>query len=329
MKKNLKNLLTAAFVCALVCPVCVPAMEMSHWAIVRSPSGEIIGRVEEGEEVEVIGICEGLLYRSEIIAPAQNLNGNVASVYIYGGTDYEYENPWEYTYTGGYEEVTDGTDPSLEAARAAAAEVREGKKALEEMEKATEADEARIRGYADVPEVTEEAQESAPEEDAGNDAYDQQEETYTYSAEEDGYSGDYAVARERMMNSDEYWIDVNIDYQWLEFYKGSECLLGVECTTGMKGVSDTPKGEFHILWKERSLPLEGENLEGVYYSKYVNFWMVLTDYGIGLHDSPWRNEQFGGDIYVDNGTLGCITTYLPTIEYIFNTVEEGTTMLIH
>ena len=96
--KKWGSLLLGGFIAAiLVLPAGAEEMTMSHWAQIRDASGNVIGRVEEGEEVSVLGICEDTPYRSEIYYPKEEIRGTVASVYIYGGTEYEYENPVEYT----------------------------------------------------------------------------------------------------------------------------------------------------------------------------------------------------------------------------------------
>ena len=83
---------------ALMLSVSASAMEMSHWALIRDDAGEVIGQIDVGEEVEVLGTCEYNPSRSEIYYPAADLYGTVASVYIYGGTDEEYENPNDFVY---------------------------------------------------------------------------------------------------------------------------------------------------------------------------------------------------------------------------------------
>ena len=94
MKKSKYLLIGALIAAALALPA--SAETMSHWAQIRDEQGEIIGRIDAGEEVEVLGVCEDTPYRSEIYYPLEDLYGTVASVYIYGGSEYEYENPEEY-----------------------------------------------------------------------------------------------------------------------------------------------------------------------------------------------------------------------------------------
>ncbi len=96
MKRSTILLLGGVLISALALPAGAGATTMSHWAQIRDEQGEVIGRVDAGEEVEVLGVCEDVPYRSEIYYPLEDLTGTVASVYIYGGSEYEYENPEEY-----------------------------------------------------------------------------------------------------------------------------------------------------------------------------------------------------------------------------------------
>ena len=50
---------------------------------------------------------------------------------------------------------------------------------------------------------------------------------------------------------------------------------------------------------------ETKKPDGTYkYEEPVDYWMPF-DGGIGFHDAPWR-DAFGGDIYLTNGSHGCI-----------------------
>lgn len=82
---------------------------MAHWGNLRDACGNIIGQVDAGSCVEVIGQCEDNPSRTLIYDYATGCYGTVASVYLYGGTCYEYENPTEWGgcgYTAQYDETT-------------------------------------------------------------------------------------------------------------------------------------------------------------------------------------------------------------------------------
>lgn len=52
------------------------------------------------------------------------------------------------------------------------------------------------------------------------------------------------------------------------------------------------------------------------------------DGGIGLHDATWRNK-FGGNIYINKGSHGCVNLPYQTAEYIYENVKVGTKVLVH
>ena len=49
---------------------------------------------------------------------------------------------------------------------------------------------------------------------------------------------------------------------------------------------------------------------------------------IGLHDSSWRTE-YGGDIYLTDGSHGCVNTPLDAIATIYNNITVGTLVVVY
>ena len=69
-------------------------------------------------------------------------------------------------------------------------------------------------------------------------------------------------------------------------------------------------------------------LKGPGYKSHVYYWMPF-DQAIGLHDADgWRNK-YGGDIYLTNGSHGCINLPHTAAETIYNNVSAGTKVLVH
>ncbi|MBR2526998.1 MAG: L,D-transpeptidase [Blautia sp.] len=260
--KSVKKLLISGVLASFVLTACVSAEEMTHWALLRDDTGEAIASINEGEEVEVLGINEADASRTDIYYPAGDLYGSVSSVYIYGGSDYEYEHPTEY-----------GVDTEYEY--------------YEEYE--------------------------------SEDGYSEDKEEY----QEEAYISDAAV------DTSNVWVDIDIASQVITVNQGDEILLSANCVTGTAGVSDTPTGTFSILFKEIYSNLSGTDLSGQYYSRDVNYWMAVTEWGVGIHDAPWRDGAFGGDIYTYDGSLGCINVDSYVAEAIYGMVEEGTPVYIH
>ena len=90
----------------------------------------------------------------------------------------------------------------------------------------------------------------------------------------------------------------------------------------------TPTGVFHIYDKQRSRTLYGDiQPDGSYgYASFVNYWMRFCG-GCGLHDATWR-DSFGGDIYWDSGSHGCVNLPYEAAAQMYEIVEEGTPCIV-
>ena len=51
-------------------------------------------------------------------------------------------------------------------------------------------------------------------------------------------------------------------------------------------------------------------------------------YGQGLHDASWRS-RFGGNIYIYNGSHGCVNMPRSEVSKLYNMVEIGTPVYVH
>ena len=94
--------MTLIFISLLLWHASANAEVMAHWANVRYSNGDLIGTVSAGEWVDVLGTAEDV-YRSYVYVPSLGCYGYICSVYIYGGSDYDYDHPFEYgSYSGTY-----------------------------------------------------------------------------------------------------------------------------------------------------------------------------------------------------------------------------------
>lgn len=80
----------------------VSGISMAHWANMRDAAGNIIGCVDAGASVQIIGTCEDNPARTLIYDYSTGCYGTVASCYLYGASDYIYENPTEWGGYSGY-----------------------------------------------------------------------------------------------------------------------------------------------------------------------------------------------------------------------------------
>lgn len=119
------------------------------------------------------------------------------------------------------------------------------------------------------------------------------------------------------------YIEVSIEKQRLWAYKNGEVICTTDVVTGNLGNHSTPRGEFYILYFQRNATLEGAG-----YSSFVNYWMPITQSGVGLHDASWRSS-FGGSIYTYDGSHGCINMPYLAANEIYWTFQAGTPVVIY
>lgn len=118
------------------------------------------------------------------------------------------------------------------------------------------------------------------------------------------------------------YVDINIDAQTLTYYKDNQIVLQSSIVTGnvSKGRS-TPKGIFEIYSK-----VNGKYLTGPTWKNWVDYWMPFNQ-SIGLHDATWRSE-FGGTIYQNSGSHGCVNLPHDVASQLFSMVEQGTIVVV-
>lgn len=120
------------------------------------------------------------------------------------------------------------------------------------------------------------------------------------------------------------YVEVDLENQRVFLYKDGKKLLETDCVSGTASdpERDTPGGVYSIYYKNSPDVLDGPG-----YSEFVNYWMPFYG-GYGLHDATWRSE-FGGDIYKNDGSHGCINLPLEAAELIYNTVTVGYPVVLY
>lgn len=119
------------------------------------------------------------------------------------------------------------------------------------------------------------------------------------------------------------YVEVDLSKQHLWFYKNGSLVVQGDVVTGNVSLNDaTPPGAYMLKYKEKNA-----NLKGPDYVQPVSFWMPFNG-GIGLHDAPWR-PQFGGSIYLNGGSHGCVNCPPPLAETIFNNISAGTPVILY
>lgn len=92
------------------------------------------------------------------------------------------------------------------------------------------------------------------------------------------------------------------------YYQNGADIFESDFVSGNMSYADrqTHAGIFTLYYKKSPDVLRGTmKADGTYeYESKVEYWMPF-DGGIGFHDASWRGE-FGGDIYLTDGSHGCI-----------------------
>ena len=135
------------------------------------------------------------------------------------------------------------------------------------------------------------------------------------------YSQD-AISREKDDIGNTY-VEIDMSKQHLWFYKNGSLIVEGDVVTGNAANNwSTPVGTYRLNYKERNATLKGEN-----YASDVNYWMPFNN-NIGIHDAGWRTE-FGGQIYLSNGSHGCVNAPYEVAEKIFQNIESGTPIICY
>ncbi|MGI6005892.1 MAG: peptidoglycan binding domain-containing protein [Ruminococcus sp.] len=133
-----------------------------------------------------------------------------------------------------------------------------------------------------------------------------------------------AKSREENDIGDTY-VEISIQEQRMWCYKDGEEIVDTPVVTGnvSRGFDTPANGVWAIDAKQQDAILDGEG-----YSSPVTFWMPFNG-NVGIHDADrWRSE-YGGDIYLTNGSHGCVNTPYENAEKIFNAVEIGTAVIVY
>jgi len=143
----------------------------------------------------------------------------------------------------------------------------------------------------------------------------------------EGISGtrtvNYQASGIRSMPYGGTYIEVDLTAQHLWFYKKGKCIVSTDFVSGKVAENMcTPNGVFSIYSKEPNRYLTGED-----YRSFVNYWMPFYR-GYGLHDATWRSS-FGGDIYLYNGSHGCVNLPLSAAGKIYKNASVGTKVILY
>ena len=119
------------------------------------------------------------------------------------------------------------------------------------------------------------------------------------------------------------YVEIDLTKQHLWFYKNSSLIAEGDVVTGnVSSNHTTPKGIYRLKYKTRNTILRG-----IDYAAPVDYWMPFNG-GIGIHDASWRGE-FGGNIYMTDGSHGCINSPYNLAKTIYDNIEVDTPIICY
>lgn len=114
------------------------------------------------------------------------------------------------------------------------------------------------------------------------------------------------------------YIEVDMTNQMMYYYEAGELKIETPVVTGNTSLRrGTPQGTNYVYNKQKNRVLRGEG-----YASPVKYWIPVKG-AIGIHDASWRSS-YGGEIYIRNGSHGCINTPLEEVSQLYDMVEIGT-----
>lgn len=128
------------------------------------------------------------------------------------------------------------------------------------------------------------------------------------------------------------YIEVSLNDQRMLYVENGEILVDTPVVTGNPNTgAATPPGTNEIWSKERDKVLEGIDPFGANYTAPVTYWMCVDWSHVGIHNARWRENAggFGGNIYRENGSYGCINTPFDAMGKLFELVPIGTPVLVY
>ena len=124
------------------------------------------------------------------------------------------------------------------------------------------------------------------------------------------------------------YVFVSISKQHLTYFVDGKPVMDCPVVNGNIHGHSTPKGTYHLNYKARNIVLKGTEDNGDTYESYVSYWMAFIGSSYGLHDATWRNT-FGGDIYKNGGSHGCVNMPRESAARLYDMIEPGVPILIY
>lgn len=126
------------------------------------------------------------------------------------------------------------------------------------------------------------------------------------------------------------YIEVDLAYQHMYYYQNGAIIFDSDFVSGNPNYEDrvTPPGIFTLYYKKSPAVLRGRQDEnGKYeYETDVTYWMPFNG-GVGFHDATWQPD-FGGDMYLWNGSHGCINLPYYSAATLYDIIQYDVPIIV-
>ena len=120
------------------------------------------------------------------------------------------------------------------------------------------------------------------------------------------------------------YVEIDLTNQRLVFYQKGTPIVDTPIVSGNPDIEGcgTPTGCYALDAKESPAVLTGED-----YEANVTYWMPFAG-NVGIHDASWRSE-FGGNLYLWEGSHGCVNVPYDKAAEIYANIEVGMPVVVY
>lgn len=120
------------------------------------------------------------------------------------------------------------------------------------------------------------------------------------------------------------YVEIDLTNQRMIFYKDGKPIVDTPVVTGNPNLPgcETPTGCYAVDAMKSPSVLTGEG-----YAAEVTYWIPFAG-NVGIHDAAWRT-QFGGNLYLMDGSHGCINTPYDQAALIYQNIGIGAPVVVY
>ncbi|MCM1579557.1 MAG: L,D-transpeptidase/peptidoglycan binding protein [Ruminococcus sp.] len=123
------------------------------------------------------------------------------------------------------------------------------------------------------------------------------------------------------------YVEVDLSAQHMWYYKEGKLEFETDQIVSGKASDPkrkTPEGVYSVYRKDTNYTMVAA--DGSYTAK-CKYFMRISFEGIGFHD--YSRSAYGGNIYLTNGSHGCINMKYDEVKQLYETVEWGTPVILY